>query len=413
MPLSRRHATLAALAAAGFAAAPAAASPVTLTLNDADQRYNTPAGQSLLIRSITWLPESGATHEMLHLSPSGFGASIQVFKPANSDSWSPSLLTDGFFLAADAAMPPALAMSLTNSRVDWRDLTITGELVGNDDAAAWAAALNDPSLASETLEAVTLTLNDANPSFAVPAGQRFVTQSIFFHLDGGANDRQLFFTNSGGGLMPIDLDNPITTPPVTFAVEPGNDRVARFQSDPTSFGFTGFTLDDGSGADYVDVSISGFLIADAPQTSACAIPSELVGDWTLLDITIQQGAMIPPDISDTSGFTLSIECDGSYEEDATGGMITAGPDFPAGMPYTTCTYLAGGSTGMASMNGAQIAFAPASMVPDQMDCGYTQLNSFAVHVHEGAATWSYQVVGDELTLSTNLGPNTISMIWER
>ncbi len=418
MPFHRPRTSVAALGALAFAAAPASASPVTIMLNDGDQRFNTPAGQSLLVRSIEWLAEADTSHEMVHFSPSGFGSSIQVFKPSGSDVWTPSLNPQGVFLAADGAMPPALAMSLNNTRVDWRDVAITGELIDNSDAAAWAAALNDPSLASQSLEAVTITLNDANPTYVIPAGQRFVARNVFFHLDGGASDRELFLTAAGGGLTRIDLDSPIATAQVTFSVEPGNDRVARFSVDSTAAGFAELTIDDGSGADYVDVSISGFLVAQTqtpPPPPPCAVSADLVGDWTLLDVTIRQGAVTPPDISDTSGFALSIACDGAYVEDATGGVITPGPDLPPGIPYNTCTYLAGGSSGQASSpQPGQVAFSPASVTADEMDCGYTDQNSFAVHVHQNQGPWSYQVVGDQLTLSSSPSPNvTISSIWER
>lgn len=413
------HLAAALIAATAFGGA-AAATPITITLDDDNQRYNIPPGQALLVRQIEWLEEPEATHEIVHFSPSGFGSSIQIFKPEDSDVWTPSLSPEGFFIAADSAMPPALVMSLTNTRVDWRDVRITGELIAVDDAAAWAAALGDPSLAHGA-RAFTVTLNDASPAYTVPNDAWFSTRNIFYHLDSGATTRRVQFVNSADGIISVDLGVQQAAGWVNLDIEPENDRVGRFQTTLALGGYDTLTLEDGTPADFIDVTISGFLLdageGEENDTTAtdCQIPLELVGDWTLVDVDITNNGMSGPPLSTISGALLSMQCDRSYVDDATGATVAPAanlPPLPGGLGYASCTFLAGGSTGTVRLESGGLRFTPSAVTGDQTDCTYA-VNQFGVHVHESPGPWSYETAGANLTLSRQQGPFTLSLVYER
>ncbi len=424
-------ASAAALAATSGVAA--FADQVTFTLNDAEQRFVIPPGQALLIQSIQWQEEPEATHQLVSLSASGFGSDIQIFPAANSDQWQGSTNIGGVFLAASNAMPPADLLVLTNPRVDWRDAVISGHLLDVDDIAAWDYALGWPLVFGQNFEAVTITLNDANPSYDIPDGMRLVTRTVFRHLEGDARGERLGLVLADGAVTSIDLTADASTSVGDIAIEPGNPNIISFVMDSDEANVVRLSLVDGVRDDQRDISISGFLITEEDEDesdepgpeepddgdpgdpgASCAVPDQLVGSWRISGQHMEQNGVQPPQIMSLSGGSLVVECDGSYVEDWTGAHLEEGPDSPPiPIPYTECDWLQGGSSGTAAIEGVGVRFTPSSApTADQVDCGYA-VNQFGTHVHAGMNPWSVGGAGDELTLTQTMGPFSIIMTYER
>lgn len=423
-------ASASAAALAASCSAVALADPVTFTLNDAEQRFVIPPGQALLIQSIQWQDEPEATHELVSLSASGFGPDIQIFPPANSDNWQGATNIGGIFLAATNATPQADVLVLTNPRVDWRDAVVSGHLLDVDDVAAWDYALGWPPIFGQNYEAVTITLNDANPSYDIPEDARFITRTIFRHLEGDARGDRLGLVLADGAVTSIDLTADASTSVGNVAIEPGNPNIVSFVMDSEAAGVTRLSLIDGVRDDQRDISISGFLITqeddengdepdpeepgDGDPGDGCAVPDQLVGAWRISGQHMEQNGVQPPQIMALSGGSLVVECDGSYVEDWTGAHLEEGPDSPPiPIPYTECDWLQGGSSGNAAIEGAGVRFTPSSApISDQVDCGYA-VNQFGTHVHAGMNPWVVGGAGDDLTLTQNMGPFAIIMSYER
>ncbi len=401
----------------------------SITIDDDAQFYEIPVGHSLFIDRVTWLPEANATHTLIAANSSGFGASIQLFKPNGADEWAPGPLGSSFFLAATQAPRKAGVLSLKNSRVDWRDVEIEGEVIASNDAAALAARLGNPAWldGAANPEAVSITLRDTSKSYEIPAGKRLVTTGAYFHLDSGASTRSIAFTTPTGPVV-MGLGANAATAMAEFETEPQNARVARFVADSAANGFDGLTIENDQNADWIDVTISGFLMdEDASSGSGVddgqggGVPAALCGDWYTRNVATEIG---PNEMtSHILNAKLTIDCANmSYTEEMTGAIIPINPSVPA--PQARCAYQAGTVEGHFTFENDQFNFTyRVQSTPDDVECvnpydGPNTGGSFGPHVHEGGANLTSYTLsnGDaSLALRKQIGPtaNYFTINYER
>jgi len=157
----------------------------------------------------------------------------------------------------------------------------------------------------------------------------------------------------------------------------------------------------------------------------CSIPDEMVGDWVMETLVMLRNGALGPRMSEVSGSSLIIACDGSYIEDATGATITAGPDMPAiptGHTAQECTFSAGGSSGQIVSEDNGYRFTPESagdVVADEVNCGGI-MGRFGLHLHMGQNPWTLEMSSDnsQMTLtqtmqSSDAGEIAFMMVFDR
>jgi hypothetical protein len=188
------------------------------------------------------------------------------------------------------------------------------------------------------------------------------------------------------------------------------------------------------GALALGLTVSGMVQAKIPATTAlaavvnsasiavdeCVIPQEMVGRWISTRMEMRNNSTLLPRMSHILGNQLTLNCDGSYVEDATGATITAGPDMPAmpaGFATAECVYLAGGSTGNVMIDGSDAMwFSPdqdTSVIADEVDCGPGMAqSSFGFHVIAAQNGWTYTAAasGDEMQLVNTMQSNDSGQI---
>jgi hypothetical protein len=168
---------------------------------------------------------------------------------------------------------------------------------------------------------------------------------------------------------------------------------------------------------------AAYAVAISSASSAldeCAIPVEMVGHWVSVRMEMLQNSTHLPQMSHLEGNHLTLNCDGTYVEDATGATITAGPDMPpmpAGFAAAECVYLAGGSSGDVLINGSNAMFFypehASSVIADQVDCGPGMgLSSFGFHVNAAQNGWMFTAPpsGHEMWLVNSMQSNDAGQI---
>jgi hypothetical protein len=152
----------------------------------------------------------------------------------------------------------------------------------------------------------------------------------------------------------------------------------------------------------------------------CAIPAEMVGHWISTRMDMVNNSTPLPRMSHIEGNQLTLNCDGTYVEDATGATITAGPDMPAmpaGFAAAECVYAAGGSSGSVLINGSDAMFFypehASSVIADEVDCGPGMAqSSFGFHVNAAQNGWLFTAPpsGDEMWLVNVMQSNDAGQI---